>query len=250
MDPSQLPPASDEPPQNVSKIPDYQEIPGYVSVTFGQDIPVKPPTQPHPQGNPPPMTFTDLSNLDEESCRQARYQFVSEHCCYGSKPVKEIKITDFKGITAIHYILETSAEGRSTMNAKAPYIGGPVDGPENGPPPLPWTFPCTPDQTFRTHSKKIEVPHTSVVCCCPGCDQRGWNRRWHFGSRSRAKCTTCDGDGRVQQYDSQQQRQGTFMCHRCHGDGLYKRILSLFECMNIALIDIFSLNMNVLNLLS
>ena len=63
----------------------------------------------------------------------------------------------------MQYVLETFTEGRTTKNAQKPYMGGPVDGPENGPPPPPWAIPCSPHQSFHDHKIKIEVPHTSVV---------------------------------------------------------------------------------------
>jgi len=59
--------------------------------------------------------------------------------------------------------LETFAEGRNTKNEQEPYRGGMVDGPHNGIPPPPWNMPCTPNQMFKTHEKRMEVPHTSVV---------------------------------------------------------------------------------------
>ena len=61
------------------------------------------------------------------------------------------------------YKLETFTEGRSTKKKKKPYKGGPVDGPENGPPPPPWGIPCQPKCLFRDEKVKIEVPHTAKV---------------------------------------------------------------------------------------
>lgn len=36
------------------------------------------------------------------ACKDAIIQFASEHCCYGSKPAKEMSINKFEGITALH----------------------------------------------------------------------------------------------------------------------------------------------------
>ena len=79
------------------------------------------------------------------------------------------------------YTLETYGEARSTCNKFRPYRGGPVDGPENGPPPLPWVIPCEPDHLFTNQIKKIEVPHTSVIRV------RNWRRRGGGGRSSSSK---------------------------------------------------------------
>jgi len=59
--------------------------------------------------------------------------------------------------------LETFTESRKTGKKRKPYKGGPVDGPENGAPPPPWSIPCNPSHLFNTEKKKIEVPHTATV---------------------------------------------------------------------------------------
>ncbi|WAR25347.1 SSUH2-like protein [Mya arenaria] len=209
-----------QPPQGSYGDPAYPPIQGYEGVKFGSMMPMPPPPMPQqPQGDPPPQTFTDMANLTEEDCRQAMIQFVSENCCYGSKPAKEMKITKFTGITAMHYVLETFAEGRSTGSANEPYRGGPIDGPQNGMAPPPWSIPCQPHQTFHDHDIKIEVPHTSVVSPCQACEARGWNYCWRCSGRGRNRCNSCGGDGKRMEYDAHRQQHVRRTCHHCHGDG-------------------------------
>lgn len=221
MDHSAMPPefSGNEPPAQQFGDPAYPPIQGYEKVRFGQGMPMPPPPQPPPQGDPPPMSFTDMAQLDEQSCRDAMMQFVSENCCYGSKPAKEMKINKFTGITALHYVLETFGEGRTTKNACEPYRGGPVDGPQNGIPPPPWAIPTPPNQMFHTHKIKKEVPHTSVIQPCTGCDQRGWNWCWKCGGRGRIRCHTCGGDGVRNVYNPNTQNHERQRCFKCHGDG-------------------------------
>lgn len=64
---------------------------------------------------------------------------------------------------SFQYTLETFCEGRDTGYVNEPYRGGPVDGPQNGPPPPPWAIPCQPNGMFETHTKEMEVPHTATV---------------------------------------------------------------------------------------
>ena len=61
------------------------------------------------------------------------------------------------------YTLETFCEARKTGFKSEPYRGGPVDGPQNGPPPPPWAIHCVANSMFQTHEKRMEVPHTATV---------------------------------------------------------------------------------------
>lgn len=218
--PTDLGEMEEEPQLTVTDIP-LPPVMGYEGVSFSQDKVVPPPPVALPEavGDLPPQTFTDLGKLDEEDLRAAMLQHVSEHCCYGSKPAKEMKIKGFKGVTALHYILETFAEGRETRNAHAPYMGGLVDGPENGPPPLPWDIPCQANELFKTHQIQKEVPHTSIIRPCHGCDARGWNWCWRCGGRGRTRCSSCGGRGHQHVYDHHSKSHVNRPCSFCHGSG-------------------------------
>ncbi len=63
----------------------------------------------------------------------------------------------------LQYTLESFCEGRSIGYTVKPYMGGEVDGPDCGKPPVPWDITCEPDEVFRDHVKKVEVPHSSFV---------------------------------------------------------------------------------------
>lgn len=41
--------------------------------------------------------------------------------------------------------------------------GQPIDGPQNGPAPLPWSIPADFPALFMNNTRKIEVPHTASV---------------------------------------------------------------------------------------
>jgi len=41
--------------------------------------------------------------------------------------------------------------------------GLPIDGPENGPAPLPWDIAITPPEMFKNNKHYREVPHTASV---------------------------------------------------------------------------------------
>ena len=42
-------------------------------------------------------------------------------------------------------------------------LGQPVDGPQNGQAPPPWSIPCQAQALFNTETRFIEIPHTASV---------------------------------------------------------------------------------------
>ncbi len=63
----------------------------------------------------------------------------------------------------LQYTLETFTEGRSTAWAYEPFRGQPIDGPMNGPAPLPWDIPVHVSDKFMKKAQKLEVPHTASI---------------------------------------------------------------------------------------
>ncbi|KAI0224418.1 hypothetical protein LSAT2_024582 [Lamellibrachia satsuma] len=104
-----------------------------------------------------------IADIDENECREALLEFVTETACYGKAPAREMKITYIKPATALHYVLETFCEARSAKFVSEPYRGGWMDGPENGEPPRLWKVVCRHDQLFVDRQAQIEVPHTATI---------------------------------------------------------------------------------------
>ncbi|XP_061186684.1 protein SSUH2 homolog [Saccostrea echinata] len=210
------PPMAPPPMQGMPRFAGYEQVGGFGQMNF---MPPPPPPPP-PSGPPPPMEFTDIANLDEAACRQAMLDFVSENCCYGAKPAQEMTITHHHGLTAFHYTLETFTEARKTGFKHVPYRGGPVDGPENGPPPPPWAIHCLADSMFHTHVKQMEVPHTATVRPCHRCDAQGYFRCWECHGWGQTECEDCDRRGFHERFDPNLGHAVHETCHRCHGDGI------------------------------
>ncbi|XP_045165398.2 protein SSUH2 homolog isoform X1 [Mercenaria mercenaria] len=210
--------------------PDFDDIPGYGGNAFHGDSDVKPPQAPTgPTGEQPPMTFSDTAQLTEDDCKKALEKFVDDQLCYGSKPAKECKILSTKGVTALHYILETFSENRSTKKKKVPYKGGHVDGPENGEAPKPWDIPVSAKKEFKDDKIKKEVPHTAKVKKCKDCKGRGWETCDDCDGWGRVECDSCDGSGNRTATDAEGNEYeencpfcfgtGQRMCMDCGGDG-------------------------------
>lgn len=88
--------------------------------------------------------------------------------------------------TAPQYELQTFTEKRETSWAFTPYGGGDVDGPSNGPAPLPWDVEAHPAHMFHDEVKVVQVPHTASVKECHRCKGTG-----------SLQCSECHGKGWV-----------------------------------------------------
>ncbi|XP_064607089.1 protein SSUH2 homolog [Liolophura sinensis] len=213
-------PNSHDPTYPPPSIHDVRQFQGYEKVGgFGRTQPVPPLVLPQPpSGDPPGMEFDQIANLNKEQCREAMLNYVSEHCCFGKKAARQMEINKILPLSALHYTLETFCENRSTGYVFRPYQGGFVDGPEYGIPPLPWQIPCTFDQMFHDHTKKIEVPHTAVLKRCHGCHGHGWLRCHRCQGRGQVRCGFCHGRGNTQRYDRDRGHYNA-PCNTCGGDG-------------------------------
>ncbi|XP_077868667.1 protein SSUH2 homolog [Saccoglossus kowalevskii] len=152
-------------PTSVENTPGYQPVQGYENVGFGEGSAVPPPPLAVPaETEKPKEEYSSASNISEDDARAAMIQFVSEHCCYGSKPAKEMNIGSIIPSSALHYQLETFSESRATSRDFLPYMGYElIDGPMNGMAPPVWNIMCTPTNLFQDEIKELEVPHTAFV---------------------------------------------------------------------------------------
>ncbi|XP_077983139.1 protein SSUH2 homolog [Glandiceps talaboti] len=147
---------------------------------------------------PPPdqqQTQPHLPTINEEQAKEALVQHVSEHCCYGSKPAKDLIFTNMMPSSAFHYILDTFTEKRTTSWAYEPFHGQPIDGPYNGRAPGPWEVEARPPTMFKTQKIQVEVPHTASVKPCHDCVGLGRRRCYHCFGRGRTRCAHCNGIG-------------------------------------------------------
>ncbi len=77
--------------------PDPQElepVPGYETVVFNSGPPVPPLAyEPPAESSCPQQVFDSNDGIGEEAVRAAILAFVDKHCCYGSRPAKNMNIT-------------------------------------------------------------------------------------------------------------------------------------------------------------
>ncbi|XP_070536141.1 protein SSUH2 homolog isoform X2 [Ptychodera flava] len=186
--------ADEEPPLQPAVPAELDNFQGYENVGLGIGRAIPPPHYQAPsEEHRPPETYGEAAAITKEEARDALLQFVAAHCCYGSRPAKQMVITDILQSSALHYELETFTERRHTNRVYQPYRGELVDGPINGRPPGPWQVDVQPDYLFSNHTKQIEVPHTSTVHGCFHCRSHGFVRCGRCLGRGRVRCAICRG---------------------------------------------------------
>ncbi|XP_031562047.1 protein SSUH2 homolog [Actinia tenebrosa] len=218
------PPTPTAPPPSL-----FGTLPGYENTNYGSPyLPPPPPYEPPPQQNAPQQVFSQATSITEDQARNALLKFADDHCCYGKGAARDMDIKDIQPTCGYHYSLSSFGESRSTAWAFQPYTGQPLDTPNNGVPPQPWSIPAHPPKMFQDSVVKIEVPHTAVLKPCHECHGAGYKRCYNCYGRGRTRCTFCHGSGHKSVYrDGEHHHEHCTWCHgsgrrrctTCHGHG-------------------------------
>jgi hypothetical protein len=204
-------------------------LPGYESVGMAM-----PPMLPKPP--PEVVKYTDLSRnakaVDPEGpilislsishkfsflvAREALLRYIGTTCCWGSGPAKSATI-ETEVWSAISCSLETFIEYRIPEWVEVPYRQEPITALGQGYAPQPWELQAAPVPHFIPTSQDLEVPFTSTIRICDGCDGRRKIRCTNCGGDGKLKCKDCGGDGKVNVYrDGENHKE---RCDDCGGDG-------------------------------
>ncbi|GBM07703.1 Protein SSUH2 [Araneus ventricosus] len=182
----------------------------------------------------------DLPSLSDQEIRDLCYEYIQDYCCFGSKFIRDMIITDIKNQFIYHYRLESFAEKRESSDAIFPYYGQPVDGPENGPVPGLWDIPIGDPKWFTEEKRSAEIPHTSrvVTCltcngtktvCCPRCLGTGMAQCPRCSGSGKdgedTRCSVCDGTGKTSCWVCN--TTGMVICKTCSGNGRVKHQMQL-----------------------
>ncbi|XP_071476031.1 protein SSUH2 homolog [Diadema antillarum] len=210
-----------EPKKKELALDTMDKVEGY---DMGLDfLPPPPPTYEEATRPPVPELGDELPRITDAEARESLLSFVAEQCCWGKKAAEELNITTIEHSTAFHYTLETFTEKRSTKWVHEPYVGQPIDGPYNGPAPLPWSIPVNIPALFQNNVHRLEVPHTASVKPCHNCRACGYVRCPRCYGRGRIRCRRCSGRGmrNVRRYNSSTQSHyyTREICYSCGGDG-------------------------------
>uniref|UniRef100_G1T7R7 Ssu-2 homolog n=1 Tax=Oryctolagus cuniculus TaxID=9986 RepID=G1T7R7_RABIT len=132
------------------------------------------------------LRYSRVPTVTEEVAREALLSFVSSKCCYGHAAAGDLVIRELKQQNLCRYRLETFSESRVSEWTFQPLTNQAVDGPQRGPSPRLWDIKVPAPPLFQEDTRKLQVPHSSLVKECHKCHGRG-----------RYKCSGCHGAGRV-----------------------------------------------------
>ncbi|KZV51736.1 hypothetical protein F511_11424 [Dorcoceras hygrometricum] len=146
--------------------------------------------------------------LDEVEIRELLIDYVGHRCCWGSRPARTWKIHAVENCNVYVGTIESFIEERDVKTVKEPYVGGEIDGKDEGPELGVWEldlrseFPVlfTPHKETRTI-----IPHSDFIEKCSECSGRG-----------DIVCPTCNADQDPGFYKENQMSQ----CPTCYGRGL------------------------------
>ncbi|KAL2336972.1 hypothetical protein Fmac_011418 [Flemingia macrophylla] len=146
--------------------------------------------------------------LDEVEIRELLIDHVGHRCCWGSRPARTWRIHAVEDCNVYVGTLDTFIEEREIIRETEPYLGGRIDGKENGPELSIWEldlrsqFPVL----FVPYKELQEkIPHSEVIEKCSVCAGRGSN-----------VCDTCNADQEPGFYKENQMTQ----CATCYRRGL------------------------------
>ncbi|GFY56450.1 uncharacterized protein TNIN_174751 [Trichonephila inaurata madagascariensis] len=178
-------------------------------------------TSPNP-GRP----LLTLFSLNDEELRRFCYKYIDIDCCYGSRFIKEMILTEIWNDCAFLYTVESLSEKRETSLAHTPYSGRLEEGPEEeGPaPPDRWLVHVIAPNVFVDNSTTTEIPFSAYIKKCTECNgQKQWTC-YLCDPRGKEKCQRCNGIGWLGEDYRCPTCVGTgkVLCCRCHGTKIVK----------------------------
>lgn len=120
---------------------------------------------------------SDRQILDEVEIRQLLIDHVGHHCCWGSRPARTWRISAIEDCNVYVGTLETFIEERETARDMEPYLGGKIDGKDNGPELGIWELDLRsefPILFMPYKETKTKIPHSEVIEKCSGMELTNW----------------------------------------------------------------------------
>ncbi|KAK4582587.1 hypothetical protein RGQ29_025688 [Quercus rubra] len=173
-------------------------------------------------------TTTDFQSqiLDEVEIRELLIDHVGHRCCWGSRPARTWKIHTVEDCNVYVGTLDTFIEERELITETEAYLGGNIDGKDNGPELGIWEldlrsqFPLL----FTSYEEsRAKIPHSETIEKCSGCDGRGNivcptcnanQEPGFFKENQMTECPACYGRGLIAHRDGSDTK-----CVKCNGKG-------------------------------
>ena len=179
--------------------------------------------------------------------RELLIDHVGHRCCWGSRPARTWKIHAIEDCNVYVGTLDTFIEEREVIKETEPYLGGSIDGKDNGPELGVWELDLRsqfPVLFVRFKEVREKIPHSETIEKCSGkfwiCLSKlhksnlyvymllfsynfflpfltkPWNLFTVCEGRGGRVCATCNAGQEPGYYKENQMTQ----CPACHGRGL------------------------------
>jgi hypothetical protein len=138
--------------------------------------------------------------LSEDEIMDALAAHVSQHLCYGSGVLKEMRIRDVQNTPISLYTLDLFIEERKCEWVTEPYRGEYLESRVQYNTPIdPWSIPVPPPLPFARGKKILEVPGTLSVVNCAQCLGIGSIQCGNCTGSAMIRCVPCFGTGTVEE---------------------------------------------------
>jgi hypothetical protein len=117
--------------------------------------------------------FHSVKVPEEEELRELLHEHVDDHYCCGHKACKEWSVKRVEDCSSYVGTLETFIEEREVIDDEEPYLGGRIDGRDNGRVPDAWEMDMKAEIPLLFVPRKEaqrRVPHSESVVACQGLD--------------------------------------------------------------------------------
>uniref|UniRef100_A0A7C8YHM4 Protein SSUH2 homolog n=2 Tax=Opuntia streptacantha TaxID=393608 RepID=A0A7C8YHM4_OPUST len=164
--------------------------------------------------------------LDEVEIRELLIDHVGHRCCWGSRPARTWKIQMVEDCNVYVGILDTFMEEREVIKERMPFLGGSIDGQDNGPELGIWELDLRsqfPVLFIPEKETRMKVPHSEAIEKCSGCEGRGDitcptcnadQEPGFYKENQMARCLDCYGRGLIAHRDG-----SDTICMKCNGKG-------------------------------
>ncbi|GAV65488.1 hypothetical protein CFOL_v3_09003 [Cephalotus follicularis] len=164
--------------------------------------------------------------LDEVEIRELLIDHVGHRCCWGSRPARTWKIYAVEDCNVYVGTLDTFIEERETVRETEPYLGGHVDGKDNGDELGVWELDLRsqfPVLFVPQTETRVKVPYSESIEKCSNCAGRGdivcptcnaGQDPGFFKKDQVTPCGACNGRGLIAHRDG-----SDTICTKCSGKG-------------------------------
>ena len=127
------------------------------------------------------LGFKHRQVLDEVEIRELLIDHVGHRCCWGSRPARTWKIQVVEDCNVYVGTLDTFMEEREVIKERMPFLGGSIDGQDNGPELGIWELDLRsqfPVLFIPEKETRMKVPHSEAIEKCSGMSRLAYGKSY------------------------------------------------------------------------